>query len=257
VITKACSANNGKDPAVEHHDAAKEHGKRPYLNLERKVSVGDLLTICSILISALLVVGAWKIDRDLRRKEEANKVRAAAATTLVKLDRWEELSLSIFSKVDPAFVSLKESLQKDSKDRLKQDTARHELWKAILQAEVDVQQKILDDHVEAGYVGLYTYDPSAREEFDKVLTTLSNNQFHMYADLLMRTEAIVRRMVEEKKFDAEELYNKLNLESMAIKGDYWGSVDSTLRPVRNALTTLTSESDEELLNSPRLKTPAN
>jgi len=154
-------------------------------------------------------------------------------------------------------VNTKESLQKDSKDTLEQATARHELWKPILQAEVDVQQKILDDHVEAGYVGLYTYDPSAREEFDKVLTMLSNNQFHMYADLLTKTEGIVMHAVKEKRFNADDLYNKLDMESMSIKDDYWKSVDNTLRPVRSALTTLTSKSDEELLSNPQLKILAN
>jgi hypothetical protein len=242
---------------VEDPDIAKDHAKKPYLRLERKVSVGDLLTVCSILVSAILVVSAWTIDRNLRRKEQADKVRAAAAATLVKLDRLEELSLSIFSKVDPAFVNTKESLQKDSKTKLEQDTARHELWKAILQAEVDVQQKILDDHVEGGYMGLYTYDPSAREEFDKVLTTLNNNQFHMYAALLTQTEKLVMDAVKGKRFDPDELYDNLGIEAIGIKNDYWESVDNTLRPVRTALTELTHKSDEELLNNPHLKIPVN
>jgi hypothetical protein len=238
---------------MKHHEEAKEHSNHPHLRLERKVSVGDLLTICSLLISASLVVGAWAIDRGLRQKDEANKVRAAAAATLVKLDRWEELSLSIFNKVDPAFVNTKENLEKDSKGKLNQDAARHELWKAILQAEVDVQQKILDDHVETGYVGLYTYDPSARAGFDNVLLTLSNNQFHMYASLLTRTEALVKQAVKEKEFDPDDLYNKLDIEcSASIKQDYWKSIDDTLEPVRSALIALIHKGDDDLLNNPHL-----
>src|ERR1051326_5869662 len=147
------------------------------LHLERRVSVGDLLTIASIF-GALLAWGlSWEHDRQLRQRADADRVRAAAAETLVKLDRWEDLSVSVFSEVEAAYIDTKETLRSLPGKTLDVDAARHQLWKSILQSEVRVQQKILDDHFEAGYVGLYTYVPDARHDFEELSTRLSNSQF--------------------------------------------------------------------------------
>jgi hypothetical protein len=226
------------------------------LTLERKITVGDVLTVSSILIT--LVAGLISFERDqiLRRKEEADKVRAAAAATLVKLDRWEDMSVSIFSEVDPAFIETKETLRRRPGKIVDVDAARHQLWKAILQAQVTVQQKILDDHIEAGYVGLYTYVPDARRDFTELLTTLSNNQFHMYANLLMRTQQMVLNSAKDKSFDADDFYDRLGIETIGIKNDYWKSVDDTLGPVRKALTSFTHMTDAELLSAPSLNIKA-
>jgi hypothetical protein len=50
--------------------------------------------------------------------------------------------------------------------RTKDRKVEHLLWKNILGAEGAVQQKILDDHIETGYVGLYTYVPATFEYAD-------------------------------------------------------------------------------------------
>jgi hypothetical protein len=222
------------------------------LRLEKSVSVGDLLTITSIL-GALLAWGfSWEHDRVTRQKAEADKVRAAAAETLVKLDRWEDLSVSVFSDVEASYIDTKESLRRVPGKAADVDRARHQLWKSILQSEVKVQQKILDDHIEAGYVGLYTYVPDARRDFDQLSMLLNNGQFHMYSVLLMKTQSMILATANDPHFNADEFYDQLQIRGTFLKNDYWKCIDDTLQPIRKALTDFTLMTDGQLLSKPHL-----
>jgi hypothetical protein len=57
------------------------------LSFERKVSVGDILTSMSILVSAFAL--AWQLakDHNLERQKQANEIRSAGAKTLAAVER--------------------------------------------------------------------------------------------------------------------------------------------------------------------------
>ena len=94
--------------------------ERLHLTIDRTVRFGDILTTFSIIISvaAVLLVGTQdshirQQDSDLRQREQADKVRNAAAQTLGKLERWEDLSLWMFKDVESLFVETSELLEED------------------------------------------------------------------------------------------------------------------------------------------------
>src|SRR5438128_968290 len=74
------------------------------LRLEQTISVGHLLTSASILISALGLGYQLSKDNEAKQLQQANDVRAAAARTLESLDRWREISVSLFDELQPIFV---------------------------------------------------------------------------------------------------------------------------------------------------------
>ena len=58
------------------------------LKFDRTVKAGDVLTSITVLLSAVALTLSLARDAGSRTYEQANKVRAAAAQALVKLDRW-------------------------------------------------------------------------------------------------------------------------------------------------------------------------
>lgn len=66
-----------------------------------EVKLGDLLTVASVLVGSLSLTYAILKDRSLRRREYADRIRKAAADTLVALDRWFEIASRYFRDAQP------------------------------------------------------------------------------------------------------------------------------------------------------------
>jgi hypothetical protein len=224
--------------------------RRPGMQLERKASVGDILTCISILGAAF----AWSIatyhDRLERQRTDANKVRAAAASTLVKLDRYEEISLSTYDQCEPSFVDTKELLVK----KFDVDEGNRFLWKAIAEVELAARQKLLDDHIELGYVDLYTYDPSAKDTFTQLFNDLDGIQDQAYGTYHKELQEYVLTYKGVKVYQPGELYNGLEITAMQNEGAHRRVLEKRLAPVRCGLIRLIQEQNKPLLSNPRFAT---
>lgn len=219
------------------------------MRLEQTVKVGDLLTSLSIIVSFTIASVAWTKDRDLRQKEQADRVRAAAAKTCVKLDRWKDISLSLFDEAKPAYVDTKELLKK----RFDITEARDLLWRNLHEAKIRTSRKALDDQIEIAYADLYGYHPSVREIFAKTLDQLRSAEELAFEDLLGKTEKIVLAWDGRKQeYETAKLWNELVDITKNISGPYEKKINEILSPIFQFLTNLTVKSDEELLRKPDL-----
>src|SRR5512138_2043107 len=104
------------------------------LSLKREIGVGDLLTATTIAISLVSVLVSWSLDRKLRLTNEANSIRAAAASVLGDLERSRDLFLSLYPQAQAVFVEASE-IATDTKplesraERVQR--ARDYLWKRL------------------------------------------------------------------------------------------------------------------------------
>jgi hypothetical protein len=87
------------------------------MTVDRTIKISDLLTSLTILVSVITLTVSWSKDRLTREKEQADRVRSAAAKTLTQLDRWQALQLSIFRELQPVFVETSEMLVDNYKGR--------------------------------------------------------------------------------------------------------------------------------------------
>ena len=85
--------------------------------LKKEVAVGDLLTTASILISLIALLFSWSQSRALVQREQANKVRDAAAKTLAKLQRRQTISTPLFDEIQPSLVETSELLVAGDNDK--------------------------------------------------------------------------------------------------------------------------------------------
>lgn len=58
-----------------------------WLKLKSQISVGEILTVFVILLSAASLGYGWYKDRELRRREDAERIRQNAGTVTAKLER--------------------------------------------------------------------------------------------------------------------------------------------------------------------------
>lgn len=72
---------------------------RERFEFKREITIGDMLTSASILLSIFALLLSWSQSRALEKREQANEVRNAAAETLAKFERWQEISMSIFDDI--------------------------------------------------------------------------------------------------------------------------------------------------------------
>jgi hypothetical protein len=138
------------------------------IQFDPQVKAGDILTSVSVFLSAIALIVSLAKDRATRVTDQANKVRLAAATTLVKLDRWQNVQNSFYDELQPDFVALSQDLKKDY-DVV---AVRDRFWIKGVKARARVQKQVSDEQLATGYVDLLTHFPAAR---NKVASAFSSS----------------------------------------------------------------------------------
>jgi hypothetical protein len=129
--------------------------------LDRTIKASDLLTSVTIIVSVVALVITWTKDRDVRVREQADRVRAAAAKTLAKLERWQTLQLSLYDQLQPVFVETSEMLGKE----FNVIGTRDYLWKQLNAEHTRISAKVLEEGFETAYVDLFAYYPPSDKRF--------------------------------------------------------------------------------------------
>ncbi len=131
------------------------------MNLTGEITVGNLLTAASVLISAAALAYSWRNDRQLRRLEYADRIRYAAGLTASVFDRWQTLVQQFFDGVQPLIVEIDELAAQG------QDTAaaRRALVRGLYEHRAAVRRDVREERIESAYVDLYGYDPNVHALF--------------------------------------------------------------------------------------------
>jgi len=80
---------------------------------KKEINIGEILTFLSIIISVIALMVSWSKDREIQRREQANKIRVEAAKVLAKIERWKELQLWFYQEIEQIFVETSEKLSEN------------------------------------------------------------------------------------------------------------------------------------------------
>lgn len=144
------------------------------MTLDMTVKVGDLLTSVSVLIAgATLSYGWWK-DRSLRRREQADAARTAAAQALAKLERWVEIAQSFEQDIQGLLVETTQVVDESHGDSRGLEKGRDHLFLGLNEAwrKLSEEQRALE--IESSAVELYGRRPDAYDRFKETLAALKN-----------------------------------------------------------------------------------
>jgi len=115
----------------------KQENEEIYLNKE--VELTHVLTLITILISAIALTLSWSRDRKVRIRSQANAIRTAAANTLTKLDRWQTIQLSLYDELQPVFVETSEMFSKE----ISATEIRDHLWKTVAHKKASILYRMI------------------------------------------------------------------------------------------------------------------
>ncbi len=216
------------------------------LRLDRTVKASDILTSLTIVVSVIALLLSWGKDREIRTKEQADRVRTAAARTLAKLERWQSLQLSLYQELQPVFVETSEMLAKNF-DVI---VARDHLWKAVNNQRVKISARVLDEGLETAYVDLFAHYPAVRQAFIDALARLRKAEEIAVASLLSRTQGAVLSLKRKRVgYQTAELGNALRNAADTSREHFITETNTALDPIRNQLYRLISRTDSEILKS--------
>lgn len=223
------------------------------LQFDNTIKAGDVLTSITVLLAIATLVVSLSKDRATRITDQANKVRAAAATTLVKLDRWQALRLSLYDELQPNFVELSEGLSK----QYDVVATRDRFWKEVGQARAKLAKQILDEQLGTGYVEILAHFPSARAKVVAVYAQLAELEIRSSDDFMGTAEQRILSLKGQKdRFQTPDLGNALRESANKSAERLRSESERILEPVRQYLFGVIAMSDDEIVSASRTKSDA-
>jgi hypothetical protein len=214
------------------------------VDFDSTVEVGHILTSVTIALSVLALLISRAKDRRTREHELANAVRGAAARTLAKLERWEELALWYYSDAKPLFIDASDKLA----EQFDVEGVRDFLWRSLENARLGAAERIRDEELEEAYVELYAYDPRVYERFRATLVDLKAVDLKIYGSFLEAAQGEVLAFQGRRKGYAPPLLgNALRRASSEHERDLQTEIRAALGPLHDFLVEIVSSDDRALL----------
>lgn len=214
------------------------------LQFDRTIKAGDILSSLTVLLSVVALVLSLSKDRAVRVTDQANKVRTAAASVIVKLDRWQAVQLSMYQDLQPVFVELSEDLAK------KYDVVatRDRFWRDINAAKSRVSKQLLDEQIATAYVDIVSHVPAARSKVIDVLGKLAAVEERITGEFLRNGErGILSLKSKASTYQTAHLGNMLRGAAQQATTDLKSESDLALNPVREYLVGVIEMKDEDIV----------
>jgi hypothetical protein len=220
------------------------------LQFDRTIKAGDILTSLTVILSVIALVLSLAKDRDARITEQANKVRAAAASAIVKLDRWQSVQLSLYQELQPSFVETSETLLK----KFDVVAARDSFWRQVNQERTRISRLILEEQLGTAYVDILSHFPAARTRYVEAFSRLSIVEQDVTNRFLSGTEqSILNIRGKQATYQTADLGNALREQASASVVELRNRSEAVIAPVRKYLLSVISLSDAQIINASRMK----
>jgi hypothetical protein len=212
--------------------------------LDRTITIGNLLTIATVLVSVATLASALRKDRRTREREVADRVRSAAAVTLAKLERWEELARWFYQDIQPAFLEVTKSMAEEFDVPAARDLA----WTRLTSARIGSAERILKEEIENAYVNLYAYEPMVYQPFTTTVAQLRRIDREVYEEFVQTAQDVVLAYRDRREeFHQAELGNDLRAAAAAAERRLVARMRAALEPIRGFLLTVVTQPDAVLV----------
>jgi len=216
------------------------------------LSIGDLLTACSIITALIAVLVAWSNDRGLRRHENADRIRHSAGTVIAKMERWKERSHSFYNDLLPLFADTAAGIMKHQQ-RTAANAVMYRMYREIVGAHALATSRIVDEQIEIAYVDLYGYDPKIKDLFAITIcrlkqiddSTLDNVYSWALKDL---DDFLQHKSSTDINRDPKDVNNNLRLTCLKFDKDLQDGMEAVIKPVRDAVSGFIGLQDEDIIS---------
>jgi hypothetical protein len=210
-----------------------------------EVSVGDILTVATILLSLVALLSTLYREQQLKRKEYADKIRHAAATIIAKLERWRELELRFYQEIQ--LVTIDTSLEfLKTKDKF---ATRDYLWREFVRTHTISSQRFSDEQIEIAYVDLYGYNLVVQELFVKAINQMKTIEEDMYVEVLRLTQNEILELDPVQHVYSAEIGNNLRDACSRVATKHKKLMDAVVAEFRNEMMKIVGETrDSKIVN---------
>ena len=218
------------------------------MTFEKKINFGNILTILTFLVSTVTFAITWDRDIQLQRRDQANEIRRAAALTLAKVERWEDISLSFYQNAQPFYVETSELLIKN-RDTVQ---SRDYLWRELNKTRNETQQRILEEDLQTAYVALFSYHPAVKTLFEDTISRLESSEEKAFENLLLNTQVDILSISnngEESELQSAALGNSLRQTAFVVQSGFQNNIADDITCLNDFLTEIIMKNDEDLLTN--------
>lgn len=216
-----------------------------HFHIKPEITVGDILTLVTILITLYTLYSAWMQSKRLREKELATNIRNACANVLGKLERWRELNVALFENAQPLYVETSEMLEKNQ-NVIK---TRDYLWKNLNATRNAIRHTVLEEKLESSYTDLYGYSPQLVDSFITVLSELKEVEKAVFSDFLEKTQQNVMDYQNKLgQYTSAMLGNELRELAAQCSETFEQNANTAIEPLKQKLTELLREPDQNIIN---------
>ena len=213
------------------------------LTVKPEISIGDLLTIVSIVVSVMALLISWRRHQELRKKEYADRIRRSAGTVVAKLHRWKDLTLRFYEDIQP-LITEADMTQVKAQNFV---AVRDFFWHGLGTAHSKSSQRILEEQIEIAYVDLYGYDPRIQVLFNEVLDRLKLIDHSIFTLVLYSTQSdILQLSTEEGPYVSAQLGNKLRDTCYQLREECRHLMDDVIAPFSSEMIKLIEREDQSI-----------
>jgi hypothetical protein len=215
------------------------------LVVKDEVSIGDLLTVATILLSLATLALSLRKDRLRSRRDYADAVRQAGAITVAALDRLRELLLRFFEDIQLCITEADVRLTTTG-DVI---ATRDALWRALVEHRAIASGRVTAENIESIYATLYRYDPRVRDLFLETLRRMKSIDRRIYGDLLTETQTdVLGFQLVDPPFESAQLGNCLRASTHDLGLRCNAELEAAMLPYRSSILSLITSTDVAIYN---------
>lgn len=149
-----------------------------FFSIDNRITIGELMTVVSIVFSAVSVLITWRNEQKIQILENATRTRVEIAKTLNTVNQVIQIQLSFYELIEEDIVEASR-ISVVEKEPIK---ARDYMWEKLFRHRGEILNIISQNDWEVAYTNLLTYGISADSLYIKTinrLKKLQENQFNL------------------------------------------------------------------------------
>lgn len=217
--------------------------KSPF-TLDNKITVGELMTVVSILFSAISVLITWRNEQNIQILENATRTRVEIAKTLNTVNQVVQIQLSFYELIEEDIVEASRIAVVDKGPTASRDF----IWEKFYKHRAEVMNIIAQNEWEIAYTNLLTYGISADSIYIKSIERLKNLQEIRFNLMLQTFNAELTHYKPGPTSQTTELIDRLRGLKKTFREEHLEYSKVATKDLFSFCLGLINEKDKKLLN---------
>jgi hypothetical protein len=211
--------------------------------LDQKITIGELMTVISILFSAISVLITWRNEQNIQILENATRTRVEISKTLNKVNQVVQIQLSFYELVEEDIVEASRIavVEKDP------TRSRDFIWEKFYKHRAEVLNIISQNEWEVAYTNLLTYGISADSIYIRSIDRLKNLQEIRFNLMLQAFNAEITNYKPGSSSQTTELIDRLRDLKKTFREEHLEYSKVATKDLFSFCLNLINENDKKLL----------